>query len=106
MEKEWAGQNLALGGEICVSIHTRLYAVRADTSNTSNTSFLVFMAIVAPRYSKLCVILSYDNGGPAFSKPVIKIQQIDGQLGKSHLEYIAQRNINQYGNAFQTDMLF
>ena len=39
MEKEWAGQNLALGGEICVSIHTRLSAVRADTSNTSNTNF-------------------------------------------------------------------
>ena len=38
MEKEWAGQNLALGGETCVSIHTRLYAVRADTSNTRNTS--------------------------------------------------------------------
>ena len=38
MEKEWAGQNLALGGEICVSIHTRLYAVHADASNTSFTS--------------------------------------------------------------------
>ena len=42
---------------------------------------LVLMAILALRYSKLCVILSYDNGGPALSEPVIKIQQIDGQLG-------------------------
>ena len=42
---------------------------------------MAILALLALRYSKLCVILSYDNGGPAFSKPVIKIQQIDGQLG-------------------------
>ena len=53
MEKEWAGQNLALGGEICVSIHTRLSAVHADTSNASSTSINGNTSITSTKIFKI-----------------------------------------------------
>ena len=53
MEKEWAGQNLALGGEICMSIHTRLSAVHADTSNASSTSINGNTSITSTKIFKI-----------------------------------------------------